>query len=203
MDLTTADPAHIDDWGSGMWKIFDELAARPRCVDQTPEGRALVLHEEAEVIDLFRRYHFHYDAGNVDAVMELFTDDCVVVNPRGTYIGPAAIRSNYEFLTGRRFFIQHFGTNHLVRFEEGMQEAWLGAFYYSIVIYGTGKAFAVGGTYLDRLRKESDGQWRIFEQRITGNYRTPVPPAELRKGNPPTPTSTRSSEDLIEPEYIL
>jgi uncharacterized protein (TIGR02246 family) len=203
MGMTTADVGHIDDWGSGMWKIFDELAARPRCLDQSPEGRAEVLHEEAEVLDLFRRYHYHYDACNVDAVLKLFTDDCVVVNPRGTYIGTDAIRSNYEYLTKKRFFIQHFGTNTLVRFEEGMKEAWLGAFYYSVVISSKGRAFAVGGTYLDRLRKEPDGQWRIFEQRITGNFRTRVEGLGPGKGEPPTPTFARTSEDLIEPEYIL
>lgn len=202
-NMTIPDPTNVAEWGSGMWGIFDELASKPRCHNDSPEHRALVLHEEAEVLDLFRRYHYHYDAGNINAVMDLFTEDCAVINPRGTYVGAEAIRSNYDYLTGGRYFIQHFGTNHLVRFEENMQEAWLGAFYQSVVIVRKGKAFNVGGTYLDRLRKDADGKWRIFEQRITANFKTPVEALVTGPGNPPTPTETRTSSDLIEPEFIL
>lgn len=199
--MTVPDPAHIEEWGKGMWTVFDGLAKRPRSTGATPEQQLALLHEEAEVVDLFRRYHYLYDAGDIDGVMELFTDDCVVVNPRGTYVGAAAVRDNYEYLTRRRRFVIHVGTNTLVRFEQGMREAWLGAFYYATTILPDDTVYAVGGTYADRLRKD-DGSWKVFEQRITFNYRADLQRSDPAMPPPPTATSARTSGDLIEPEMV-
>jgi hypothetical protein len=194
----------IKDWGKGMWTVFDRMAQSPRSpAGETLERRVERLDAEAEIIDLFRRYHSFYDAGNVDGVMSLFADDCVVVNERGTYIGATAIRENYEYLCGRRRFIVHYGTNPFVRFEaDEFSTAWLGAFWYAIVFTDSAGADACGGTYVDRMRRE-DGSWQIFEQRITTNFRSELSPKAAAFGKPATPSDEFSSKLLIDPQHVL
>lgn len=38
---------------------------------------------------------YYYDAAEIENIRTVFADDCVVVNPRGTYIGKEQIRQNY------------------------------------------------------------------------------------------------------------
>ena len=180
-----------------MWAIYDKLARRSRKEGLSPDDLPRLTDEENEVHDLFRRYHYMYDAGDVEGVMELFTDDCVVVNPRGTYVGITVIRQNYEYLVGRRRFVLHYGTNPLVRFEPGLQEAWLGAFYLAVTTMDAGNIYATGGAYMNRLHNR-EGQWKIFEQRITGNFRFDLAKSAQAFTPPPTGTSARSSTDMVE-----
>lgn len=196
------DPAHIAEWGKGMWDVFDRLAKRSRSEGLSQSDIAVLAHEEAEILDLFRRYHCFYDAADIDGVMSLFTDDCAVINPRGTYVGAQAVRKNYEYLCTRRRFVMHYGTNTLVRFEPGMQEAWLGAFYLAVTINPDGTSYGTGGSYMDRLHKRS-GTWKVFEQRITGNFIFDIEKSVPKAPPPPAGASQRNSSELIEKSTIL
>ncbi|MEO8722780.1 MAG: nuclear transport factor 2 family protein [Sphingobium sp.] len=191
------DHAHVDEWGKGMWDIFTRLGRRSRTEGLSKDDIAIVDHEEAEVLDAFRRYHYLYDAGDLEGVISRFTDDCVLVNPRGTYIGSDAIRENYHYLISRFRFVLHYGTNTLVRFDPGMKEAWLGAFYQAAIVMPDKTSYTGAGTYMKRYHKHG-GEWKVFEARITANLRfdhhlgTPAPSA------PPSATLPKKSGDLIE-----
>ncbi|SEJ66365.1 SnoaL-like domain-containing protein [Sphingobium sp. AP50] len=195
--MTEPDPAHVDEWGTGMWDIFKQLGHRPRTAGLSKEDIAILDHEEAEVLDAFKRYHYLYDSRDLDGVVARFTDDCVLVNPRGTYIGKDAIRENYEYLINRPRFFIHYGTNTLVRFEPGMEEAWLGAFYQAAIILPDKSSYTGCGTYMKRLHKRT-GEWRVFEARITGNHRFDHMVGPGAPSSPPPGTFPKKSGDLIE-----
>lgn len=61
------------------------------------EDRVASLEVELAARDLLNQYAYFYDAKDLDGLMRLYSEDCVVVNRRGTYIGPAAIRANYQY----------------------------------------------------------------------------------------------------------
>jgi hypothetical protein len=46
----------------------------------TPEVRLELLHEESLLRDQVAAYGYAFDAGDLDAVMEFFADDCIIVN---------------------------------------------------------------------------------------------------------------------------
>ncbi|MBV7482976.1 nuclear transport factor 2 family protein [Bordetella sp. BOR01] len=195
--MTRPDLAHIEEWGKGMWNVFDRLAMRSRTAGLSKSDVSILDHEEAEVLDVFRRYHYLYDAGNLDGVVSIFSDDCVLLNPRGTYIGSEAIRENYAYLMDRTRFVLHYGTNTLVRFDRGMTQAWLGAFYSAAIVMPDKSSYSGGGTYMKRLRKQ-DGEWKVFEARITGNMKFDNQVGPPGKSSPPKGTHPRKSGELIE-----
>ncbi|MGQ3049200.1 MAG: nuclear transport factor 2 family protein [Niveispirillum sp.] len=200
--MINPDPAHVDEWGKGMWDIFARLGRCSRTAGLSKDDLSIVDHEEAEVLDAFRRYHYLYDAGDLDGVVSRFTDDCVLVNPRGTYIGSDAIRENYRYLIGRPRFFIHYGTNTLVRFKPGMMEAWLGAFYQAVIVMPDKTSYTGAGTYMKRYRKD-DGEWKVFEARITGNLRFDHHRGPPAPSSPPPGTLARKSGDLLEETATL
>jgi hypothetical protein len=131
-----------------MWAPFEHVTALPRSTDRSTLLDRVAA--ETEIIDLFRRYHYMYDSGNVDAVMDMYSDDIVVMNPRGTYVGNAAVRENFEFLTTERRYLMHYGTNPLIRFddEQKFDLAWFTAFFWCIELPNTKPPTGVGGTYV-------------------------------------------------------
>ncbi len=190
-------------WGGGMWDQFVRLAAEPRGAGVPPERRLALLDAEADVIDLFRRYHSFYESNEIERVLDLFSDDCVVINPRGTYAGKDAIRANYAYLIARRRFVIHYGTNPMVRFEnDDFTQGWLTAYYFSVSLSTAGAMWSVGGTYIDHMRK-TNGKWEIFEQRITGNFQIQIGDVAPPPPSPPDGTHPGSSRDIIEASFLM
>jgi hypothetical protein len=179
-----------------MWSVHHALATMPRLRGNTPEERLRLLEEEAAVKDVLARYTYFYDAADLDGVMGVFHDDCVLINPRGTYVGREAIRRNYGYLMSLSRIVLHFAPNAIVRLLSET-EAWMTAYYYGVAVTPERTLNGTGGTYIDHLVKH-DGDWKIVERRISYNFRhalEPQPPS----GRPPEATRNESSRDIIGP----
>lgn len=182
-----------------MWGIHHALAWVPRRPAGSQEERLRRVEEELAVMDVLARYTYFYDGGDVDGVLSVFHDDCVLINPRGTYVGKEAIRRNYTFLMSLSKVVLHFATNVAVRVADDATQAWMTAYYYSMAATPAGRLVATGGTYADRLVKVG-ADWKIIERRITYNVRhTAVPEPPGATPVPPAPTRPESSRDIVGP----
>jgi ketosteroid isomerase-like protein len=145
------------------------------------------LREELRLRELLTDYVWGLDRRDVDAVMSYFHDDCVVVNPRGSYAGREAIRANYEHLMARGELLFHLTGNVAVRLVDAT-EATMRAYYVSMLRSADGDQ-AVSGTYDDRLVK-ADGRWQIVERRIEVVFSHALTPQSYRMGGT-TPDGSR------------
>jgi ketosteroid isomerase-like protein len=188
------------DMRGSMWSVHHALARLGRGRGATVEQRLRLVEEELAAMDLLARYTYFYDGGDLDGVMSVFHDDCVLINPRGTYVGTDAIRRNYAFLISLSKIVLHFTPNVAVRIAEDASEAWMTAYYYAMAATNDAKLVATGGTYADRLVKVGR-DWKIIERRITYNFRhTALPEAPGNTPAPPPPTKNQSSRDIIGPD---
>ncbi|OGB91281.1 MAG: hypothetical protein A3G35_09760 [candidate division NC10 bacterium RIFCSPLOWO2_12_FULL_66_18] len=186
-----------------MWAIHHKVVSLPIARGSSLEDRLRLVEEELAVRDVLTRYTYYYDGNDLDGTMTVFHDDCLLINPRGTYKGKEAIRRNYAYLMSQRRFVFHYATNVAVRLLDDGLEAWMTAYYYGVDVSGTGVLSSTAGTYADRLVKV-EGEWKIIERRITYNYRhvlSPEPP--IAAGRPPEPTAVETSRDLIGPDAML
>lgn len=180
-----------------MWSIHHAVAQAPSERGASLLERLQNIEEQAAVKDVLTRYTYFYDGADLDGVMSVFHDDCVLINPRGTYIGKDAIRRNYAFLISLSKIVLHFATNVMVRFTKDGKDAWMTAYYYGVAATPDRKLIATGGTYADHLIKVKH-DWRILERRITYNVRntlSPAPPGPMPSA--PIPTRKRSSRDIV------
>ena len=187
------------DMRGSMWSVHHALARLARGRRASLEQRLRLVEEELAAMDLLACYTYFYDGGDLDGVMSVFHDDCVLINPRGTYVGKDAIRRNYAFLISLSKIVLHFAPNVAVRIAEDASEAWMTSYYYAVAATKDGKLVATGGTYADRLVKVG-GDWKIIERRITYNFRhTAIAEAPGSTPAPPKPTKNESSRDIIGP----
>jgi len=196
--------------GTSVFGPMLNLARRP-APRETDDARTLRrLRDELAIRDAFTHYHYFYDAGDADAIAELFTEDAVLVNPRGTYVGRAAIRDNYGFLVSRPGPVFHYATNVLVRLDDDGRSAWLTSFLWCGVAVASSTSAPPdginggGGSYSIRWRKE-DGAWRMAASRLAWNFTVGfgAPHPSTETAVPPVPriaeTSTQWQAD--DPNY--
>lgn len=187
-----------------MWGPFAEILALAPSRAGELEARVARLEAEREVLELHLRYTYAYDANDVEGVMRCFHDDCVLVNPRGTYVGRDAIAANYTYLVGRRRLSFHSTTNVVVRVSEDGREAGMTAYLNAVTVQASAALVGLSGTYVDRLAKTNDG-WRILERRITANLRYQLPPEPKTDAAvpPPPKASGEGSQDWLAAEALL
>ena len=117
--------------------------------------------------DLVARYNASGDAGRFDTMLELFTEDAVLVVPDGTHQGRENIRVFFESVAtgnGRRpgvRLIRHFTATHQIDVLE--PHAARGRCYYQVL---TDAGLDHWGRYVDRYRR-TDAGWRFQERRVS------------------------------------
>lgn len=117
--------------------------------------------------DLVARYNASGDAGRFDTMLELFTDDAVLVVPDGTHQGRENIRVFFESVAignGRRpggRLIRHFTATHQIDVLD--PDAARGRCYYQVL---TDAGLDHWGRYVDRYRR-TDAGWRFQERRVS------------------------------------
>jgi len=129
------------------------------------EARRLQRMEDRQAIcDLLARYCYLIASGDVDGVLELFTEDCRVEILGQHYEGEAGLRALYaaSLAVQPKPYIH----NHLI--EALDDDSATGRCVLEIRQIRDGEAGVGGGCYEDRYRKE-DGAWR-FEQRTFRVY---------------------------------
>lgn len=184
-----------------MWEPHLNAANHPRPTTQDIEIRLRMIEEEATIRDLLVKYAYNYDANDVAGVISVFDKDCVLVNPRGTFVGAEEIRRCYAHLITTRRYSFHHVTNVTIRLSEDLAEALSTTYWTDKHVGRTGSIDGSDGTYVDRLRKIGS-EWKIVERRITGNIfyvMTPLPDSW-----PPVPEPTRkeSTRDWVGADHM-
>lgn len=121
------------------------------------------LREEQAVRDAVTRYYYAWDQGDLDAVVAMFTGDCVLTTERGAVRGPEAVREHYEATFRAAQHRLHYITNQVVRLAAGGREALVTSYHHALLQPTAGPPKAVGGVAADRLVK-TEGHWRIAER---------------------------------------
>jgi len=117
--------------------------------------------------DLVARYNASGDAGRFETMLELFTDDAVLVVPDGTHQGRENIRVFFESVAignGRRpggRLIRHFTATHQIDVLD--PNAARGRCYYQVL---TDAGLDHWGRYVDRYRR-TDAGWRFQERQVS------------------------------------
>ncbi len=116
--------------------------------------------------DLVARYNASGDSGRFDPMLELFTEDAVLVVPDGTHQGRENIRAFFETIAAgndRRpgvRLIRHFTATHQIDVLD--PDAARGRCYYQVL---TDEGLDHWGRYVDRYRRAAAG-WRFQERRV-------------------------------------
>jgi hypothetical protein len=122
------------------------------------------IEEKDAIRELMARYCFHFDGGEFDQWLELFTDDATFdLGARGRFSGREALRNFLKAipLTNGLPMMRHCVMNSIVRVE-GDDAA---ARSYVVVVHGGAQlGLTLAGRYEDRLAKVG-GAWR-FRERI-------------------------------------
>ena len=180
----------------GMWNHHQWLVSSDRARPTDINARMDALEDEMAIRQLLAMYSYFYDSKELDRLMDVFTKDCVLVNPRGTYVGREAIRSNYEYLMSLTKISFHRPSNVVVKIAEDRSTAWASSYLLDLAVELDGAATLYAGTFADRVSRTSEG-WRIAERRITVNIRQAMPliPSAPHTA-PPKPSSSQTSVDL-------
>jgi ketosteroid isomerase-like protein len=164
-------------------------------------GHVRVISELA-VRDAFCRYHYYYDGRDMAGLINLYAPECILVNPRGTYLGRDAVEQSFQYVVAGQGNILHYATNVSVRLDPEPNSALLTAYFLGVASApgptGSPRELrASGGTYYNRYIKTGD-EWLISEQRVTENFRTALSPLALgARGKFPSPSVEESSNDWI------
>jgi hypothetical protein len=201
---------HFTALQKSMWAPFFQLTRAGRR-NRELEARVRELEDTLAIQDTLSKYCYYYDSGNLDALMkEVFTADCVMVNPRGTYIGSTALKANYRYILRNKRFSFHNCHNVTIRVAETGRSAGLAAFFTDVLVLPSGGLKASYGSYVARLAKNA-GRWQISEMRITNNlqHRLAADAASdegvrlTPGGSAPKPTRAANSRDWIGPDMVI
>ena len=197
-------PELINVMQESMWGPFSDIVSLDATRPTSLEDRITRLEDEQAVRDLHSKYTYFYDEGSVDGVMQVFDKDCLVVNPRGTYVGHSAIRENYEYLISTRRYSFHTTSNVVVRISAKGDDAVMTSFLIGTNLHRPASAGAMLGTYVDRIRK-TEGRWVFVERRITSNFRywlSSYPTLDL-PAPAPKPTREENTRGWLGSQWLL
>jgi 3-phenylpropionate/cinnamic acid dioxygenase small subunit len=126
---------------------------------------ASVLEEKDAIRELQAQYCFHFDNGEFDAWLELFTPDGVFdLGALGRFAGRDALRQFLARLplTDGLPMMRHCVMNSIVRVEGAHGTAQS---YVVVVRGGESLGITIAGRYVDQLTKTAAG-WRFAERRV-------------------------------------
>jgi ketosteroid isomerase-like protein len=155
------------DFGKGGLAALQYIASLPQWPEGASEAERLnLLLEEGAIKDEFVSYAYAYDNQDLDRVLEYFTDDCVIDNPRGQVVGADAMRANYRVLFGYWKASRHVWSNIMVRFLDlAPTQAYVTAYHHAVLLSDE-RTLAGAGTDIRRLQKVN-GSWKIDRRWIT------------------------------------
>lgn len=172
-------------------------ATRPAQRVEALEARVRDLEIELAARQVIYRYAFCYDAGDLDRLVGAYTDDCVVVNRNGTFVGRETVRANYaRALAGRSISFHHVGDVYVVPGPD-RTDAWATGYLYAMNVKH-GQSGGSMASFAFHLREER-GEWKIAESRIhvSGRFSFGEPPKH--EAQPPSePTEPESVRDLLD-----
>ncbi len=123
-----------------------------------------VIEEKDAIRELLASYCFHFDNGEFDQWVQLFTEDGAFdLGARGRFQGRDALRNFLKIVPLIRGvpMIKHCVMNSIVRVTDDHATA---RSYVVVLRGGDSLALSVAGRYEDLLAKQ-DGQWRFRERK--------------------------------------
>lgn len=129
------------------------------------EERLARLEVEAAARHLLNHYAYCYDAGDLDGMMDVYSDDCLLINRLGTFKGAEAIRANYERAISERTVSFHHIADIEVYPSEDASEAWVTAYIHNLAVR-RGDPGGTMATCVFHMRHGEDGGWKFSESRI-------------------------------------
>lgn len=170
------------------------LASLPRTAPASLEERIQTLERERAATDFLTRYAYFFDSKNLNGLMGLYDDDCVLVNTNGTYAGAAAIRGLQEEDIPKTEISFHRFANVLVR-DDADGTTWVAAYMYNLAIREE-EPYGTVGTILASLRGQA-ADLRATSIRITIDSRHTLTPKFVPRGTPgPHAASQATSFEL-------
>jgi len=124
-----------------------------------------VLEEKDAIRELMARYCFHFDNGEFDAWLDLFTaDGAFDLGSRGRFGGRESLQKflNSLPLTNGVPLMKHCVMNSIVSVDGSRATAQS---YVVVVRGGDQLVVSVAGRYFDQLEKTDDG-WRFSERKV-------------------------------------
>jgi ketosteroid isomerase-like protein len=170
---------------------------RQRTQADSLERRIEMIEQSHRVRDRLISYAYHYDAGDVDGVMEHFTEDAVLVSTRGTYVGKSEVERNYRWVNTQRKITYHRVVNDVVRLDADLSQAWLTAYFMTMGLGLDDVRRSMMGNYFIRLEKHADS-WYFADMKIGISYSGALsagPMTTLAGAGMPEPTLAETSDD--------
>jgi len=140
---------------------LDELAAL--------KARVQALEDRAAILDTLREYGQALDYGNVDKLMDCFTDDAVreIRRPDGTVNRWQGVAETRQFATTHTHapdkYHKHLALNAVVRLDGDTADVV--SYMFRFDANEGEKSFVWGmGRNVDKMRRGADGRWRIMER---------------------------------------
>jgi uncharacterized protein (TIGR02246 family) len=132
---------------------------------------------ELAIRDLLHRYVYALDRSDLEGVMAIFTDDCVLNSTTNTVSGTAAIRAHYEQVladTPSRF---HLLTNTAVRIASDLQSGEVSSYFFAVRQKDGEPPHFLAGLFADHV-VDRDGEWKVRARTIAidvGGGLSPAP----------------------------
>jgi ketosteroid isomerase-like protein len=153
------------------------------------EDRVARLEARAEISTLLNRYAYCYDAGDIENMMSIYSDDCVLVNGSGTFIGTDSIRSNYEqAILDRAVAFHHLADVEIILSDDNL-EGWATGYLHNLAVRD-GNPGGTMASFVFHVRKNGMG-WLVAECRIAVTNQHSFGPPTKRSPVPKIAKPTR------------
>jgi hypothetical protein len=156
------------------------------------------LEIESEARAFIAKYSYFFDGKDLEGLMTLYGDDCVLVNTAGTYVGKDSIRHMQEGDIGRTTISFHHFDNPIVVVEDiKKRSAYVTAYMYNLAVRDD-EHYGTVGTVVFCLEADVNGVMKATAIRIAIDSRHTLTPKFVPVGDPgPHAASRQSSYDLV------
>src|ERR1700722_10836097 len=170
--------------------------ARRQTRTRSLEDRLAVLELESAARNLLNQYAYCYDGGDLDCLMDIYADDCIIVNRHGTFAGVAAIQANYERAINDCEVSFHRVSNVEVSPSDDRTSAWITGYLYNLAIR-KGEPTGTMASFVFHIGLQESGGWKVTESRIVVSNQHGFAPRMSSSGVSP-PTNPSTTDDLID-----
>jgi ketosteroid isomerase-like protein len=191
-------PSSLYDLPRSLLSLHVALSRRRRPQPGDLESRVARLEAVNDIMRLLHQYAYSYDAGDIDAMMEIYDDECVLVNGAGTFAGTEAIRTNYlQAIAARETAFHHLADVEIATSDD-VTEGWATGYLHNLAVRD-GNAGGTMATCVFHVRRNGE-IWRVLECRIAVSNQHGYGPPHARQPVPKLarPTSPRTVTELVD-----
>jgi ketosteroid isomerase-like protein len=191
-------PTSLYDLPSTLLGFHVQLASRQPPEDSSIEHRVARLEARNDIQRVLHLYAYSYDAGDIDRMMSIYSDDCVLVNGGGTFEGLDSIRSNYEQAILERGYAFHHISDIEIAIDDDLRSGWATGYLHNLAVRDGNPGGTMASCVFHLGKRE--GQWKVIECRIAVSEQHSFGPPLARKpvGSVLRPTRPETVADLLD-----